>query len=214
MVFGWGSRIGTGLALLTCGVSGVLALAGCGSGGPGSSLAATTSGAPSSSSTAHPSATASALPSWASALGGSVTVVPPHPASPGHGSPGAAVGGFVAAINSKHYADSCAYVQPSAQAGCRSQVSGAAAGQMPYDTNFALGYVVIGGNRAVVGMTGTFCAPGQSPECFTNDDPAAVFSTAKSFSALWANATTPSSGYSLNPCVEIDGKWYFYSSSS
>jgi len=77
-------------------------------------------------------------------------------------------------------------------------------------TNFALGYVVIDGNRAAVGMTGNFCTPGHSPECFTNDDPAAVFSSAKSFSALWSNAVTPSSEYSLNPCIEVGGKWYIY----
>lgn len=209
-----GSRVGAGLSLLACGVSGVFALAGCGSAGPGSSLGTTSSGAPSSPGAVSPSATASALPSWASALGGSVTVVAPHPAAPGRGSPGAALDGFVAAVSSKHYADSCDYVQPSAQSGCRSQVSKVPAGQMPYDKNFALGYVVIGGDKAVVGMTGTFCSPGQSPECFTNNDPAAVFATTKSFGALWANAITPSSGYSLNPCIKIDGKWYYYSSAS
>jgi hypothetical protein len=214
MPFERGSRVGTWLALLAGGVIGVLAVAGCGSGSPSSSPAATTSGAPGSSSAASPAATATPLPSWASALGGSVTVVAPHPASPGYGSPGAVVQGLFAAISSKHYADECAYGQPSAQATCRSEASQVSASQMPYYSNFAVGYVVIDGDKAAVGITGTFCVPGQSPECFTNDDPAAVFSTAKSFAALWANAITPSSGYSLTPCVEIDRKWYLYSSSS
>lgn len=204
MPFARVSRVGAWSALLAGGVIAVLAVAGCGSGSPSSPAAATTS---------SPAATAAPLPSWASALGGGVTVVAPRPASPGYGSPGAVVQGFVAAISSKHYADSCVYGEPGAQATCRSETSRLAAGQLPYDSNFALGYVVIDGNKAAVGMTGTFCSPGQSPECFTNDDPSAVFSTAKSFGALWANAITPSSRYSLTPCVEIDGKWYIYASS-
>lgn len=204
-MFGRGSRLGPGLALLACGVIGVLALAGCGSGSPSSSLATTTS-----SGAASPSATASAQPSWASALGAGVTVVVPQSASPGHGSPGSVIAGLAGSLTSKHQVDQCAYVPPDDQAPCRSQVSQIPATQQPYDTNFALGYVVISGDKAVVGMTGKFCTPGQSPECFTNDDPAAIFSTAKSFAALWANAIKPSKSYSLNPCIEIGGKWYIY----
>lgn len=206
MVFGRGSRrLGTGLALLACGVTGVVALAGCGSGTPSSSPATTTSSGATST-----SATVSALPSWASALGAGVTVVAPRSASPGHGSPGSVVAGLVASLASKHLKNQCAYVPPDDQAPCRSQVSQVPASQMPYATNFALGYVVISGDKAVVGMTGKFCTPGKSPECFTNDDPAAIFSTAKSFAALWANAIKPSKIYSLNPCIEIGGKWYMY----
>lgn len=203
MVFGRGSRLATGLALLACGVTGVLALAGCGSGSPSSSLATTTS-----SGAASPAATAQ--PSWASALGAGVTVVAPQSASPGHGSPGSVIAGLIATLPSKNHGDQCAYMPPDDQAPCRSQVSQGPASQRPYDTNFALGYVVISGDKAVVGMTGKFCSPGQSPECFTNDNPAAIFSNAKSFAALWANAIKPSKVYSLNPCIEIGGKWYLY----
>lgn len=202
MMFGRGSRLGTGLALLACGVTGVAALAACGSGTPGSSLAPTTS--------ASSSATVSAQPSWAPTLGAGVTVVAPQSASPGHGSPGSVVAGLVASLASRHQRDQCAYVPPADQAPCRSHVSQVPASQMPYVTDFALGYVVISGDKAVVGMTGKFCTPGQSPECFTNHDPAAIFSTAKSFAALWANAIKPSKVYSLNPCIEIGGKWYIH----
>lgn len=203
MVFGRGSRLGTGLALLVCGVTGVLALAGCGSGSPSSSLVTTTS-------SGAATASASAQPSWASALGAGVTVVAPRSASPGHGSPGSVVAGLVESLPPKHHGDQCAYLPPDDQAQCRSQASQGTASQGPYVTNFALGYEVISGEKAVVGMTGKFCVPGQSPECFTNDDPAAIFSTAKSFAALWANAIKPSKIYSLNPCIEIGGKWYIY----
>lgn len=210
MVFGRGSRLSAGLALLACGVTGVLGVAGCGSGSPGNSVATTTS----SSGAASPSTVASVSPSWAAALGAGVTVVAPTRSAPGHGSPGAVVTGLIDAINTRHYADQCGYAPPSDQAACRSRVSQLPASQIPYDTNFAVGYVVIMGDRGVVGMTGKFCSPGQSPECFTNDDPAAVFSSAKSFAALWANAIKPSTSYSLNPCIEIDGKWYIYQSAS
>lgn len=223
MVFGKIFRhAGGGSALLACSVTGVLTLVGCGSVSSSGSVAASSPGSLGTSGAASPSSAAGgsggpasgAQPSWVSPLGASVTVVAPHSAAPGHGSPGAAVSGLAAALSSKHYADTCAYAEPSAQAGCRSQIGQVPASQMPSMTNFAVGYTVIDGDKAAVGMTGKFCSPGQSPECFTNDDPAAVFSTAKSFSALWADAVTPSSGYSLTPCIEIDGKWYIYSSSS
>ena len=206
-------RTSTRLGLLACSVTGLLTLAACSSSsstatGPGTSSLAS----PSSAARGSAGATSSARPSWAAALGAGVTVVAPHWASAGHGSPGAVIAGLVAALNSRQFARSCAYAEPGAQAQCRaSQIPSS---QMPFVRNFALGYVVIDGNRAAVGMTGKFCTPGHSPECFTNHDPAAVFSGAKSFSALWSNAVTPSSDYSLNPCIEVGGKWYIYSSSS
>jgi hypothetical protein len=86
--------------------------------------------------------------------------------------------------------------------------------------NFKLGYVVeqasAGNAEALVGNTGTNCVPGKKPECLTNNDPAAVFDgNTKPFAALWkaqiaANNSMKGTGntYSLNPCVEINGKWY------
>jgi hypothetical protein len=84
---------------------------------------------------------------------------------------------------------------------------------MPYDKNPGLGYVAIDGTQALVGTTGEYCSPGSSPECFTNNDPSALFDSGKSFSALWTTAVAAansSSGnaYQLDPCLEIGGKWY------
>ena len=71
---------------------------------------------------------------------------------------------------------------------------------------------------ALVGATGTFCVPNANPECYTNSDPAAIFSTQKSFSSLWTATNSSSSSsqnaYSLVPCVEVSGPWYVYSPSS
>ncbi len=87
--------------------------------------------------------------------------------------------------------------------------------QLPYTVNPGLGYTVINGTKALVGTTGKFCQPGHSPECFTNTDPAAVFSTGKDFWSLWTAAVAAgSSTYLPTPCVEIGGKWYIYSSST
>ena len=74
-----------------------------------------------------------------------------------------------------------------------------------------IGYVAIDGTRALAGTTGKICRPGNRPECVTNVDPSAVFSTGNTFMTLWAQAVNPgsSNAYTLLPCVEVDGKWYF-----
>ncbi len=170
---------------LACGVAGLLAAAGCGS---------------------------SPLPSWASALGAGVTVAAPAQVAPGNGSPGAAVAGLLAAAGAKRYTAECAYVEPSAQATCTSGAAQLSPGSAPYIKNAAIGYVAIHGDEALVGTTGTFCSPGQTPECYTNDDPAAIFSSRKSFGALWAEANNTGSQnvYILAPCVKVGGKWYLH----
>lgn len=123
------------------------------------------------------------------------------------------IDGTLAAFNGKDFAKSCSYTEPATQAGCKSEASQIPASKTPTAKNFAIGYVVIDGDKAVVGTTGTVCTPGNSPECFTNNDPSAVFSTLSSFSELWSNAIKNSSGYSLAPCVKINGDWYIYSTS-
>ena len=61
-------------------------------------------------------------------------------------------------------------------------------------------------------MTGTFCAAGT---CSTNSDPAALFSSGKTFSALWSSANTQNQGvYSLAACIKVGGKWYIYQPAS
>jgi hypothetical protein len=160
---------------------------------------------------------ASAKPSWASAIGSAVTVVAPESASPGNGSPEAAIAGIIAAENSGNYVEACNYDVPDLQSQCRSQLSAAVsaspsamASAIGHATNFGIGYAVVQGDQALVGTTGTFCSSGS---CFTNTDPAAIFSSGKSFSALWtdANDSNSSGSYELAPCTEVNGKWYIYS---
>jgi hypothetical protein len=157
-------------------------------------------------------------PSWASALGSGVTVVAPETTSPGNGSPGAVMTGFLDALNAKKYTAVCSYLLPKSQSECRTLLgsvsSSELASKMPYAKNDGLGYVAIHGTEALIGTTGEYCAPGESPECYTNNSPAAILSSGKSFSSLWKtavaetnNANSPND-YTLSPCVEVSGKWY------
>jgi hypothetical protein len=201
------------LLLAACGAVGALALAGCGMGSSGSSGAAPASPGHGA---AGAGASGAALPSWASALGAGVTVSAASQVGPGNDSPAAAVQGEISALAAKDFKALCAYQEPAVQAKCNSQAGQAASlkDQLPYTVNPGLGYVVTDGTKALVGTTGKFCVPGQSPECFTNTDPAAVFSSGKSFASLWTSAVAAgSTTYSPTPCVKIAGKWYIYSAS-
>ena len=82
--------------------------------------------------------------------------------------------------------------------------------------NAGIGYVAIDGNKALVGTTGTFCVPDNTPKCFTNNDPAAIFSTKKPFGTLWtqANQSNSENVYSLATCIQVSGHWYLYTPSS
>jgi hypothetical protein len=173
-------------ALLGCALVGLLAAAGCGAGSSGSQ------------------------PSWAGQLGSGVTVSGPAKVAPGNGSPAAAVSGLITAFTTKQYSAECAFLEPSNQANCATAVGQMNSSNAPYASNTGIGYVAVHGSQALVGTTGTFCSPGQTPECYTNSDPAAIFSSGKSFSDLWAEANQNSSqnAYTLAPCVEISGKWY------
>jgi hypothetical protein len=176
-------------ALLACGLAGLLA-AGCGS--------------------------STAPPSWASALGSGVTVDAPAQVSPGTGSPGEVIQGVFAAIGSKQYKQECDYVEPSAQAACKTGAAALNSSNAPSLKNAAIGYVAIDGNKALVGTTGTFCVPDNTPKCSTNNDPAAIFSTKKSFGTLWtrANQSNSQNVYSLATCIQVSGHWYLYTPSS
>jgi hypothetical protein len=107
-------------------------------------------------------------------------------------------------------------VEPDAQAGCKTGAAQLNSSNAPSLKNSGIGYVAIDGTKALVGTTGTFCVPDQTPKCYTNSDPAAIFSTKKSFSALWtqANQSSSQNAYSLAPCIEISGHWYLYTASS
>ncbi len=80
--------------------------------------------------------------------------------------------------------------------------------------NFALGYVAIDGNEALVGSTGTSCSPDAKPTCESNDDPAAIFTEAKPFPELWTESVaatlSTTNSYQLIPCVKVGNKWYVY----
>ena len=141
-------------------------------------------------------------------------VTAPAAATPGIDSPGAAVLGYVDALNAGSLTESCMYLPPSAQADCRTGVAALSASDVPTVQNLVLGYVAVDGNEALVGSTGTFCAPDQTPTCVSNDDPAAIFSEAEPFPDLWtasiAAGESTTNSYSLIPCVEVDGAWYIY----
>jgi hypothetical protein len=161
-----------------------------------------------SSGTAHPA--------WARALGAGVTVLSPAPATSGNESPGAAYQGDLYALAVGNILSGCRYIQPSVQGVCRESNSGPTT-SVPYTEtikNLAIGYVAINGNQALVGYTGMFCISDERPRCMTNTNPAAILSSGKSFKALWAESVADESinanFYSLGPCVEAAGKWYFY----
>jgi hypothetical protein len=194
-----------------------LAMAGCGSSGTSTpSVSGGTAGGAASS-----AAPAVATPSWAAGLGSGVTVYGPGSAAPGNGSPEAVVTGVVKAELAGDYTATCAYFAPSFQSECKlgmaaeaSASPSAMASSIGTVTNFAVGYVVVHGDQALVGTTGKFCASGS---CYTNTNPAALLSSGKSFSALWSEAVgseSSSSAYALAPVSKIGGKWYIYSPSS
>jgi hypothetical protein len=167
---------------------------------------------------AAPSPSLSSDAGWAKTLGAGVVVVPPEHTAAGHGSPGAALQGFVSALDNRQLKLWCSYYEPSFQASCRSNAAGYVAANKPAFKNFALGYVAIDGNRALVGSTGTDCLATGKPKCSSNHNPAAIFATGLTFKALWAKTVTAYSStanvYSLDLSVKIGGSWYNYVPSS
>jgi hypothetical protein len=190
-------------ALAACALAGLAAATGCTSGGGQPSQAG---GQPSQ---------AGGRPSWAGALGPNVTVDPPRPASAGDRSPQGVVIGVAAAFTTGHFVDLCKYQEP--WAGCtsawgspnlRSEVDLA---DYPTFENLKIGYTAIDGDKALVGFTGTVCVLKDYPSCFTNENPAAVLDTGKSFSALWSQSLTSQADVaSLSPAIKINGNWYAY----
>jgi hypothetical protein len=192
--------------LLGGGLAGLLAVAGC-----SSSSSSSPQTSPSTAASQAQSTQAAAQPSWAAGLGSGVTVTGPASVAAGNDSPGAAVQGVLAAVNAKNYAGECAFLLPSAQSSCASGASELSPTDAPSVKAPAVGYVAIKGSQALVGTTGTYCTPGATPQCFTNNDPAAIFSGGKSFSTLWTEANNGGSDqnvYTLAPCVQVNGKWY------
>jgi hypothetical protein len=158
-------------------------------------------------------------PKWMTALGPGVTVTRPEQVTPGHGSPGAALAGLMAALSSKNPAMACDYISwGPAAARCKVRTGQGPRNQLPYSVSIKIAYVAISGTRALVSFTGKICPPRAvnpmpgTPVCMTNTNPAAIFSAGNTFAALWTQTANPSSSdalsYTLQPCVEVDGKWY------
>jgi hypothetical protein len=163
----------------------------------------------------QPSAARQANPAWAKALGRGVTLTPPGPVAPGRGSPGATVRGYIAVFRAKDFPAVCDFIvpdsQPVLQANCKSSFARKLPGHVPVIRNFTLGYVAVDGDRALVGMLGTFCSPGHRPACYANHDPAAILSSGKPFGTLWTETLSHhGTSYSLAPCERAGGKWYIY----
>lgn len=204
------ARARAGTVALACGTAALVALTGCSASSSSSSVAggSTASAAPSPSNSA---------PAWAAALGPGVTVVAPASPAPGNDSPGATMAGFVNSLGAHKFTGMCSYVPPASQSKCRTLFSSVnmsqIAAQMPTFKSFGVGYVAIDGTKALVGETGKVC-DSAAHKCYSNSDPAAIFSSGKPFSSLWKTAvaetssSSDSSAYSLSPCVEIGGKWY------
>ncbi|MGO8961036.1 MAG: hypothetical protein ACLQFR_27245 [Streptosporangiaceae bacterium] len=196
-------------------------LAGCAASGPSTSAASLSKAAVSPSTPASSDNTAGATSTgggsqpglgWKTTIGRGVSIVPPSPKAAGHGSPGAATQGLADGLNSGKLSHACPYFEPSFQSQCQQRASPSNATNGAVYKNFALGYVVTDGARALVGSTGIFCQPGATPECVSNTDPAAIFDTGKTFPVLWSEtfstAQSSTNAYSLVPCVRIGRRWY------
>jgi hypothetical protein len=176
--------------LAACALAGLAAVAGCTSGG--------------------------SQPSWAGALGSGVAVDSPRSASPGNGSPEAVLIGVATAYSTHHYTDLCRYVEPSQRSGCISAWSGNPGlrvdlADFPLPKNVKPGYTAIDGDKALVGFTGNVCVLKLYPSCFTNNDPAAILDSGKSFSALWSQSLMSLyNAYYLSPAIKVNGNWYAY----
>jgi hypothetical protein len=157
----------------------------------------------------------SSTPSWAAGLGAGVTVSAPKAQSPGHSSPGAVVQSYIYLADGPSLVAVCADLEPVVQAPCQKDLTGHSSGGASL-TNFALGYVAVKGDQALVGITGTDCEPGETPKCATNSDPAALLSSGKSFATLYSESvatrtsTSDANVYSPAPCIKVGSSWYVY----
>ena len=81
-------------------------------------------------------------PKWATTLGTGVTVTGPEQVAPGHGSPGAALIGLLAALSSKDQATACDYISV-APTQCGTPSGQVSRNQLPYGVSVKIGYVAI-----------------------------------------------------------------------
>ena len=153
-------------------------------------------------------------PGWAAGLGTGVSLISPgsNP-TPGGSTPGGVVKAQLTAFLSGHLSAMCPYYQPAIQSKCSTALGTRSVSGITYK-NFALGYIAIKGNQALVATLGTDCEPGVQPTCVTNGDPAAGFTSGQSFDTLYTTAiaseASPVHAYSLLTCVKVGSHWYVY----
>lgn len=130
--------------------------------------------------------------------------------SPGHGSPKAAVEGFITDLESVNGGTAwCDYIQRAVQI-CNNP----AMAHITLTGIFALGNQVIQGTQALVAMTGDVCGhnlqAATTPECINNSDPnKGLPPGAGTFSEAYAAASNLNAGATATaPCTEVNGRWY------
>jgi hypothetical protein len=130
--------------------------------------------------------------------------------APGHGSPKAAVEGFITDLELGNGSTAwCSYMDPADQQDCQ---EGAAEADITVTGRFGLGNQVIDGTEALVVLTGDVCThsaeSATTTSCVSNNNPNdGLPPGAGTFSEAYANAVS-SSGTTTAPCIEIDGQWY------
>ncbi len=131
--------------------------------------------------------------------------------SPGHGSPKAAVEGFITDLELGNGSTAwCDYIDPADQQDCQ---EGAAEANITVTGTFAVGNQVIDGTEALVAITGDVCAHSEEDStttisCSSNNDPnKGLPPGAGTFSEAYATASG-SNGTTTAPCIEIEGSWY------
>lgn len=197
------------IGLAACGVIVALMAAGCSaSSTSGKSAAAGKSAAPSPTNT---------QPAWVKSLGPGVTVTHSSSATAGDGTPAGVFLTEIKDVQSRHFVEMCSVIEPSQQAGCKSELGSRPVAGMPTFKTIVITYTATDGDKALIVITGSVCPPSANPKCSTNTDPAAGFDSGKSFATLWNETTNSGTSnnnvYPLNPFIKINGAWYAYSSS-
>jgi MFS family permease len=116
----------------------------------------------------------------------------------GHGSPQAAVKGFIGNALQNNWAGACNYEIPSGQSACSSDAPAQQSGYL------AVGDGIISGQQALVPVSGTVCKYGDCETVSGNGIPAGT-----SFQAAYLQATNLVNQVpNLVACEEVGGKWY------
>jgi hypothetical protein len=128
----------------------------------------------------------------------------------GHGSPAAAVVGFLQGLANNNVASACSYAAPNEQSQCN---AGFAKGVSVTQSGFGTGNTFTDGNQAlVVLVASSYCiGAGSAPTtttCFSNSDPNKDL---PSSAAGFQSALNVAFGSSVSPlaaAVQVNGQWY------